>query len=372
MLIAVLGAATVCRGQATRPTDAPPASAPAQGRDQAEIRREADLKVLTEFLDHVNASPEIGEPARTAVRQLWDARRPDEEPRAFMTAAMAMLSPAYRTALDLVEAGKPAEAVPPLQPLLDHRDRYLSVHAAALTARAMVEDDRTEEAQKLLDASLRERGEEISARTFLGPEMTFLLGYCQLANLQYPEAIETLGRLDRAYPDGPDQYLLPARQMLKELKARRPESLGDVSDLMGYAGRQLKHARVSGGVRARQDRAVELLTRLIDDAEQREKQQQQQQTCKQCGGKGCPRCQGSGKAQGNAQQPQRGAERSVAPPGQGRVGEMHQSSRARPGEEWGRMRPEDRERVLQSLRQSFPSRYRQLVEQYYRQLAKEE
>jgi hypothetical protein len=35
------------------------------------------------------------------------------------------------------------------------------------------------------------------------------------------------------------------------------------------------------------------------------------------------------------------------------------------------MRPEERERVLQSLRRAFPSRYRQLVEQYYKQLAKE-
>jgi hypothetical protein len=36
------------------------------------------------------------------------------------------------------------------------------------------------------------------------------------------------------------------------------------------------------------------------------------------------------------------------------------------------MRPEERERVMQSLRQNYPSRYRQLVEQYYKQLSKEE
>jgi predicted Fe-S protein YdhL (DUF1289 family) len=54
------------------------------------------------------------------------------------------------------------------------------------------------------------------------------------------------------------------------------------------------------------------------------------------------------------------------------VGDLRQSVRARPGEEWGKMRPEERERVMQALRQSFPSRYRQLVEQYYRELAKQE
>jgi hypothetical protein len=34
------------------------------------------------------------------------------------------------------------------------------------------------------------------------------------------------------------------------------------------------------------------------------------------------------------------------------------------------MPPADRERILQALRESFPNRYRQLVEQYYEQLAK--
>jgi hypothetical protein len=38
---------------------------------------------------------------------------------------------------------------------------------------------------------------------------------------------------------------------------------------------------------------------------------------------------------------------------------------------WGKMRPEERRRILQSLRKDFPARYRQLVEQYYKQLGKE-
>jgi hypothetical protein len=157
--------------------------------------------------------------------------------------------------------------------------------------------------------------------------------------------------------------------MLQEMAGRKPEGLGDVSDLMNYAGRQLKHARINEVVQTRQTRAVELLSKLIEEAEQREQeqqqqQQQQQQQNQQSDGK-------SGAPQGN-QQPQRGADRSVAPPGEGRIGDLHSSSRARPGEQWGKMRPEERERVLQALRQNYPSRYRQLVEQYYKQLSKEE
>ena len=35
------------------------------------------------------------------------------------------------------------------------------------------------------------------------------------------------------------------------------------------------------------------------------------------------------------------------------------------------MKPAERERVLQVLKDSFPDRYRRLVEQYYQQLAQE-
>ena len=38
---------------------------------------------------------------------------------------------------------------------------------------------------------------------------------------------------------------------------------------------------------------------------------------------------------------------------------------------WGQLPPAQRERILDSLRDRFPSRYRQLVEQYYRSLAEE-
>ena len=45
--------------------------------------------------------------------------------------------------------------------------------------------------------------------------------------------------------------------------------------------------------------------------------------------------------------------------------------RANPGDTWGAMPPAERERILQALRESFPARYRRLVEQYYEQLAKQ-
>lgn len=58
------------------------------------------------------------------------------------------------------------------------------------------------------------------------------------------------------------------------------------------------------------------------------------------------------------------------PGGEGRIGDLEQARRG--AEIWGD--PKDRERtekVLQVLKEKFPERYRDLVEQYYKSLANE-
>ena len=61
---------------------------------------------------------------------------------------------------------------------------------------------------------------------------------------------------------------------------------------------------------------------------------------------------------------------SRLPGGSAKEGPLRERRRANPAEAWGSMPPAERERILQALRDSFPSRYRKLVEQYYEELAK--
>ncbi len=350
--------------------DPPPTTAPASSPAPASTQPvvvPSDLRIVEQWIERLGASASIDSTAREAIAQMWSKRQPGDDPRAMMRSALAILSPAYGKAMDALDAGRSAEAIETIQPALASPEFPLATHAAMALARALVEEDRLEPGLKALEQIDATR-ERVLTDTLVGPEMLFLLGYCRLANLQYDQAIQTLQAFERFYPEAPDQYRLPVRQMLQELAARQPEGLGDVSDLMAYAQRQLKHVRTGEPVQTRQRRAVELLDKLVDDAEQREQQAQQQQA--QSGGAGGSQQKG-GRAQGH-RAAQRGADRSVLPGGESRIGELHRSARARPGEEWGKMRPEDRERILQAVRQNFPSRYRQLVEQYYKQLAKEE
>ena len=351
---------------ATRPATGP-TSRPASEELRPILTPEARLQVAREridrFVDHVNRSPAFAASARRAVTQAWQKHRADDNPRDFLLAGLAMLSEPFKNGFEALEDERYDRADQAFGSLLEAKDPYLSRHAQALLARSLVEQDRLEEAQLLL-APLAADEAELIDKTFLEAEVDFLLGYCQLANLHYDEALTTLETFERQHPDAPETFRLPATQMLQEMRARRPESLGEVSDLMVYAGRRLRHGQPGKPVQIKQTRAVELLDKLIEETEEREKQQSS--------GGGGGKKQRSGRQPGNPKNnPQSPMQESMLPDGTSRVGDLHRAPRARPGEEWGKMRPEERDRILQGLRLHFPSRYRRLVEQYYKQLAKE-
>ena len=165
--------------------------------------------------------------------------------------------------------------------------------------------------------------------------------------------------LEAAFPDAVEPVRVGARQLRLELERRQHGTLEEAAAVMGYSAARLRVTDTSPRVRERQDQVITLLDQLIREAEELEKRRQQ-------GG-------GAGRsARGDPGRPRSPAEQSQLPgAAPGRIGAQHAAPPADPGEMWGRLPPAERERILQSLRDRFPSRYRQLVEQYYRSLAEE-
>jgi hypothetical protein len=177
---------------------------------------------------------------------------------------------------------------------------------------------------------------------------------CLLAELRYEGAHAALGRFLKDHQDGDPRLLAEAEKILAELASRRPGGLGEIADLMGHCGRRLGRGDSGGEVQGRQQRIVELLDRLIEASEK------QESNAADLNGRGDSRSQASQSPMQQSQLP--GASPEGAPGGLDRS--------VNPGEAWGRMPPEQRERILQALDDRFPARYRRLVEQYYEQLAK--
>ena len=252
-----------------------------------------------------------------------------------------------------------------MAPLTKDPDPYLAANAAVFELRSLVERTDLEAAH----TRLTELGKDEAAlrmHTLLAADVRFLTGYCQLHTLAYQAALETLESFEKDYPNAPERLRVTAKQIVQELKRRKPDGLGDVADLMAYAGRRLGIGVSGLAVVEKQIKAVALLDELIKQAEEKESKDGE---CKACEGKGCKACKG-GAPKGN-QTPSSPAAQSLLPGGSARIGDLRKTI-ARPGASWGSMPQAERDRILQAIKKNFPTRYRKLVEQYYKQLAKDQ
>ncbi len=269
---------------------------------------------------------------------------------------LSLLEPAFADALAHFDYGRYDAAASGFAQLQAADDPFLSAESGYWLARTEVARDRLEEAERLLlDWSAPATGH--SQHSVRGAQVLLLLAHCQLNNLRFDETAATLETVATEYPQTSEALAIAAQQMKLELSRRERGTLGEVADYMDYSASRLAAEDDSQSVRRQQDHIVELLDNLIEQAEQNEQRQ---------GGGG-----GSRQNRGQRQSPSNPLEESRVTPGAGKVGELHTAPKADPGEMWGKLPPSERERILQSLRNRFPSRYRQLVEQYYRSMAEE-
>ena len=120
--------------------------------------------------------------------------------------------------------------------------------------------------------------------------------------------------------------------------------------LMSYSAARLTVADATQRVRLAQDEAVALLDKLVEEAQEREKAR-------------------TARASGAGQDKRPGAPRAIGGRSRGGADRRITPGARDPSQMWGQLPPA--RAILDSLRDRFPSRYRQLVEQYYRSLAEE-
>lgn len=319
--------------------------------------------VVERFLRHIQ-SPEAGyEADRVAfLVQRWAGRREELDPEDFLPEALALLSEKFRAGLEAADEGEYESSVAHMEEAARSEDPFLRVHAQVFALRGLVELDRLEEAARLADDLLAD-AERVERYSNLMPQVAYLRAYVHLQALEYEEAEAGFEAFLGRFPEAPERFRVTAEQILRELRRRVPESIGDVADLMTAAGRGLAHGQTGPPVQERQHKAIALLERLIEEAEQQEQQSQSS------GADGSPQGGQGGPPQGQAE-PSAPAQQSQVQPGSSAADAPHDRPAAEPGEVWGRMPPAQRDRVLQPIRQRFPNRYAELIEQYYRYLAK--
>jgi len=316
-------------------------------------------QVVAEFLAFVAQHSAYDDEAKAFVASQRETTAP-EDLGEFITLAYSVLAPEFKRGLELIEQDKSGEAADVFEKLAESDDPYLAVAAANFGATALIDLELIERCHALLNRVL-EAHKPVEKLTTAADHFRFMLGYCQVHVLDYQFAYGTFEDFLKNHPNAPERLRTTAQQILTELSRRAPGRIGDIRDLLTYARRKLKTGQTDETLLQKQEEAVALLETLIDEAEQQEQNQGEGEGQGQSGRRGAPR--GSKKPGG-------GAAESTLPTGGGREGKLRKSI-ARPGEMWGKMLPREREEVMQTLQKQFPSQYRDLLEQYYKQLSKE-
>jgi hypothetical protein len=171
--------------------------------------------------------------------------------------------------------------------------------------------------------------------------------------LSKEKGLASIARLLENEPTIPRRYATVAQLMDADLRPLETDSLDEISRLMDNITVRLGHGRAGKRVRTEEEDVVAKLDKLIEQLEQ----QAQQSSSAGAGG-------------GNNLQPSSPMQDSN--PGGGTGPGDVDPKRIGSKSGWGNLPPKERQEALQQLSKEFPSYYREVIEEYFRKLARDD
>jgi hypothetical protein len=169
--------------------------------------------------------------------------------------------------------------------------------------------------------------------------------------VQPDEARAALVRLMEHENKLPRRFQQVAQLVERDLSALEDESLDHIARRMRDVRRRLDYGRAGERVQAVEKGVLDSLDKKIDDLE---KQQQQQQAAGAAGGSSQSSRPMEDSRPAELKAPMKVDRRDIG----------HQTG-------WGDLPPKEREQALQQIGREFPAHYRELIEDYFRELANE-
>ena len=327
------------------------AFAAADGSKNAELAKKLKQRKIDRFFESIEAS-KLDEAAKKKVLLLKDGAVLGGEFGCIHQALLA-LHPNYKRADSLLLEDRFAAASDAFQLLTKSEDKYLKAYATFRFGLTEMNRERYEEAATVFKGVLNEYGRYVGCDI----ESAFYLAVCLGQNRDKEKAIVAAQRFLDDYPDAAARYRKAMEQMKAELVQEWESPLYDLAGRMNHVASKIKGGATGKLTQEKQKEIVGIIEELIKKAEEQENQGQGQ-------GKGG----GGGPPRGNKKS-SNPADQSKVSPGASRTGSLRKKQRAKAGDKWGEMRAKEREEVLQALKEAFPDRYRELLEQYHKALA---
>ncbi len=184
--------------------------------------------------------------------------------------------------------------------------------------------------------------------------LLFYRATCEHHLLKKKECLANVKLLLERESELPVRFTQLAQLMAADIEPLKSDSLDEIARLMNDVQRRLDLGRAGKKVRDEEEEIVKKLDKLIEDIENQMQQQQQQQQ------------QSNGQQNQSQNKPMEDSQ-IAGGKGPGDVDQKKIGDRAG----WGNLPPAQRQEALQRLTEELPSHYREVIEGYFRQLAKD-
>jgi len=256
----------------------------------------------------------------------------------------------------------------------ESQDLFVRAHATYFLGRSLLAQDDLEGAAAALEAV---RG-RLRAGTPWTDEATLYLAYVHARLAEFKSSgpageqsrararalLTTLSGEAALFQDAPERVVEGADWLLRELRGDGMGPLLELAKRMETIERLIRRSRTGKGTQKRQEQVVVAIDKLIELM--REKEKKGGGSCDKPGAPKPGECKKPGDPKG---QKKGGAKESKLAPGETKEGDLAEAPRRADQDAWSELKPKERERAAQFLKERFPSRYRELIERYYRGVA---
>lgn len=261
---------------------------------------------------------------------------------------IALLEPEAREIVDFCRGDRQSPIAPKFAFLADEKQHpFVRDNLRLLYGRWLVQNDLHDEALAML-------GDVDIANVADPAGLLFYRSVAQHRLLKEEPCLSSLEKLLEQEEQIPRRYATLAQLMTADLKAQKPNkvigTLDEVSRLMTDIERRQRLYRAGTRVRKQEEDVIAKLDELIEELEK--------------GGGG-----GGGGSGPGSLQPSSPMQDST--PGGGTGPGNVDPKDLTPGGDWGKLPPKQREAAMAELAKDLPAHYREVVEEYFRNIARE-
>lgn len=324
-------------------------SAPAEDELKASTWKPLDQDDVLSRIDAWLREADVEAAIAQEVRRTWSRPIPQTERLSLLGRSMARVHPETAAVLDYCRQLEPAPGLPKFDQLQSEElPKFVRNQLRLIYGRWLAR-------HQLYDETLEQLGNLDPAEVLEPATLLFYqcVAYHRLRRKE--ECLPVVRRLLEQEETIPRRFARVAQLIQADIEPLEADTLDEISRLMDSIQVRLGHGRAGTRVRKEEDDVIAKLDKMIEELE---KQAQQAAAAAQAGGSPSENLQPATPMQDSV--PGGGS-------GPGNVDPKEIGSKSG----WGNLPPKEQQQALQQLGKEFPSHYRDVIEQFFRKLAKD-